>query len=87
MPGQGLAEGWDRAAVASPAVATASVGGVVWEDRNADGVWEAGEPGLGNVSVTLEDCGQPGAHSVGGGVGVSARWWPYFVLFEVLLWR
>ncbi|MEH6587316.1 MAG: SdrD B-like domain-containing protein [Halioglobus sp.] len=31
----------------------AAIGDQVWEDLNADGVFDAGEPGLGNVSIDL----------------------------------
>jgi fimbrial isopeptide formation D2 family protein/uncharacterized repeat protein (TIGR01451 family) len=34
---------------------TASIGDFVWEDLNANGVQDAGESGLGNVSVNLYD--------------------------------
>jgi len=34
----------------------ASLGDVVWEDLNADGVQDVGEPGVGGVVVTLTDC-------------------------------
>ncbi|MBW8873571.1 MAG: carboxypeptidase regulatory-like domain-containing protein [Acidobacteria bacterium] len=37
--------------------ATASVGDRVWDDRNGDGVQDAGEPGLNAVTVELLDAG------------------------------
>jgi uncharacterized repeat protein (TIGR01451 family) len=33
----------------------ASLGDFVWEDTNADGIQDAGEPGIENVTVTLQD--------------------------------
>jgi hypothetical protein len=35
--------------------AKASVGNKVWEDLDQDGIQDAGEPGIGNVPVTLKD--------------------------------
>ncbi|MCE5214594.1 MAG: carboxypeptidase regulatory-like domain-containing protein [Methanobacterium sp.] len=31
----------------------ASIGDFVWDDLNADGIWQSGEPGLNNVTVEL----------------------------------
>ncbi|MGB4578197.1 MAG: SdrD B-like domain-containing protein, partial [Methanoculleus sp.] len=40
----------------TPAAAPASIGGIAWNDTNADGVYDsAGEPGIAGVSVTLRD--------------------------------
>jgi protocatechuate 3,4-dioxygenase beta subunit len=33
----------------------AAIGNFVWEDLNADGIQDAGEPGIENVTVTLQD--------------------------------
>ena len=35
----------------------ASIGDLVWNDENYDGLQQAGEPGLDGVSVTLQTCG------------------------------
>jgi hypothetical protein len=34
---------------------TAAIGDFVWEDIDGDGVQDAGEPGIENVTVTLQD--------------------------------
>ncbi|MCW5853098.1 MAG: hypothetical protein KIT87_23725, partial [Anaerolineae bacterium] len=45
-------------ATSTPIVATIS--GVVYEDRNGNGVWNPGEPGLAGVSLTLSTAGGDG---------------------------
>eukprot|EP00667_Euglena_gracilis_P000233 EG_transcript_233 len=40
----------------TPELDAGSIGGFAWEDVNANGLVEAGEPGLGNVTVTLLSC-------------------------------
>ena len=42
-----------------------SIGDLVWLDRNSDGTYQAGEPGLGGITVTLTWYGPDGA--LGGG--------------------
>ncbi|MCP5095591.1 MAG: hypothetical protein GY943_08570, partial [Chloroflexi bacterium] len=49
-----------------------SIVGFVWQDLNADGIQDVGEPGMGNVTVNLYD---PGADMMPGGgddVGLSS---------------
>ncbi len=50
--------------------ATADLGDLVWDDLNADGVQDAGEPGLAGVTVNLLDgLGNPVASTVTDGAG------------------
>lgn len=46
---------WDAGLVGEGA--PASIGDVVWEDLNADGIQDDGEPGIEGVTVTLYDIG------------------------------
>ena len=38
-----------------PEICVGSIGDFVWEDTNKDGIQDAGEPGVGNVTVELRD--------------------------------
>jgi len=44
---------WDAGLVI---VTTAEIGDFVWEDLDADGIQDAGEPGIAGVTVNLYDC-------------------------------
>ncbi len=44
---------WDAGLVI---IATAEIGDFVWEDLNGDGIQDAGEQGIENVTVSLYDC-------------------------------
>ncbi len=46
---------WD-AGIYRPATEKASIGDYVWEDLNANGIQDEGEPGFGGITVTLLDC-------------------------------
>ena len=50
-----LAEGEDKTDVDAGVVELASLGDFVWHDLNGDGVQDAGEPGIPNVTVKLLD--------------------------------
>jgi len=40
----------------TPRRGTARLGHLVWQDLDADGVYERGEPGIGGVTVSLQSC-------------------------------
>lgn len=44
----------------SLSIATLSIGDIVWQDDNQNGVRESGEPGLGGVTLTLREAGSDG---------------------------
>ena len=50
--------------VISP-LSTATIGDLVWDDVNGNGVFDGGEPGLENVRVELFDCGGDGCGDAG----------------------
>ena len=39
-----------------PVVELANIGNFVWQDQNGDGIQDAGEPGITNLIVSLQDC-------------------------------
>lgn len=47
------------AVVITPPQQLAALGDFVWEDLNRDGIQDAGEPGVPDVTVTLLDCSNP----------------------------
>ena len=44
----------------------ASIGNFVWEDKNTNGVQDAGEPGIAGATVVLADCGGNAVKDVNG---------------------
>jgi hypothetical protein len=67
----------------------AELGDYVWDDLDADGIQDTGEPGLVGVTVSLHDCSDdsPVATSVTGGGGLYALTdlpiGRYYLQFEV----
>lgn len=56
-------------------IQTASIGDLIWQDYNGDGIQDAGEPGLGGIVVfldtnsnTIRDSGEPSATTDASGV-------------------
>jgi hypothetical protein len=49
--------GIDAGFVPSGGSGNSSIGDFVWNDRDGDGIQDGDEPGVGNVSVQLRDCG------------------------------
>ena len=52
--------------------AAGSIGDFVWEDLNADGIQDVGEPGIGGVTVNLYSCGPDGIAGTGDDVFVTS---------------
>ncbi|MCB8925924.1 MAG: carboxypeptidase regulatory-like domain-containing protein [Ardenticatenaceae bacterium] len=46
---------WDAGLIEPPDLVLASIGNYVWEDLDGDGIQDAGEPGVENVTVNLYD--------------------------------
>ncbi|MGL5244529.1 MAG: SdrD B-like domain-containing protein, partial [Sarcina sp.] len=51
-----LSRNQDRTDIDAGLIRLATVGDTVWLDKNQNGILEAGEPGLANVTVNLYDC-------------------------------
>ena len=50
-----------------------TIGDLVWNDVNGDGVRDAGEPGVGNVTVNLTEAGPDGVLGTGDDVSLPAQ--------------